>query len=124
MNQDRGRFEPLPTPDEKDSFRREFEGFGSRMALGNDARKGHALTAAESALTEKSPDGWPTLAEGEQVSIKGVWFRVTKIKLWTGQLRLQMMTTEEVEAAGQNVIRPEPGDVLSAIQASEGKEHR
>ena len=72
----------------------------TKPVRGNLDRVGSALTAEQSATTEKTADGWPILALYERVQLKGIWFIVTRMKLGSGVLGLRMMTTEEVRKEG------------------------
>ena len=71
-----------------------------RQPLGNPNRPGPALTAAESDRTEKTADGWPIIELYEPVTVKGIWFRITRMKAGSGKLGLTMLTSEEVRQEG------------------------
>ena len=71
-----------------------------KQPLGNPKRPGSALTAAASDQTEKTADGWPIIELYEPVTVKGIWFRITRMKPGSGKLGLTMMTSEEVRIAG------------------------
>ena len=72
---------------------------GTKKApIGNPKRPGSALTTAASDRTEKTADGWPIIELYEPVTVKGIWFRITRMKPGSGKLGLTMMTTEEVRA--------------------------
>ena len=72
----------------------------TKPARGNPDCKGPALTAEESAATEKKPDRWPILELYERVQLKGIWFSVTRMKIGSGIIGLRMLTTEQVRAEG------------------------
>ena len=121
MNQKRGQME-MPDPEEFDRLlrirgtREGLNRFQAGVTRGNPDRTGSPLTAEKSAQNEIRIAGWPTLELYERIQIKGVWFKVTRMKSGSGNIGLQMLTTEEALAEGRKVIKPETGDVLRAIE--------
>ena len=102
MNQDQGKVllvdnepEPIKIADPK-AYKETY----LKPIRGNPKRPGSALTVAASDRTEKTADGWPIIELYEPVTVKGIWFRITRMKPGSGKLGLSMMTTEEVREAG------------------------
>jgi len=106
MNQDTGRFEPIPAGSSKELF----DHVVSRC---EEARR--RVNPQEADHSEK-----PVLSPGEVLSIKGILFRVIRIKL-DGRLTLKMLNKADIEEQAKNpqgIIRPGPGDVVRAIEDS------
>ena len=56
-----------------------------------DENRGQFIPHAQISVGPGNAAGMPTLAIGEVVEIKGVRFRVSRIKLYSGKLGLEML---------------------------------